>query len=62
MGAAAVTPYTSSPSVRLNVIHRIYKGSMGNRQNGGRTYMVSPAPRSLSKPAGSRVVIQVVLR
>jgi len=47
IGAAGVTPYMSSPSVRLNVVHRIYKGSMGNHQNGGRPDMVSRAPRSL---------------
>ena len=62
IGAAAVTPYTSSPSVRLNVVRRIYKGSMGNRQNGGHSYMVSRASRSLLWPTGCRVVFLVVLR
>jgi len=44
---ATVTPYRALPSIGLNVFHRIYKGSMGNRQNGGRRYIVSRAPRSL---------------
>ena len=59
---AAVTAYTSSPALRLNGVRRIYKGRMGNRQDGGPPYMVSPAPRSLSYPTGSRVVCRVVLR
>jgi len=35
---------------------------MGNSQYGGRPYRVSPAPRSLSYPTGSKIVIVVVGR
>jgi len=59
---AAVTLYKSSPSVRLNFVRRIYKGSMGNRQNGGRPYMFSRASRCLFEPMGCRAVCLVVLR
>jgi len=44
---AALTPYRSLPSVRMSVVRRIYKGSMGNSHDGGRPHMVSWAPRSL---------------
>ena len=62
IGAAAVTVYKSSASIRLNVIRRIYKGCLGNRQNVGHLCMVSPAPRSISKSRGSRIVFLEVLR
>ena len=62
IGAAAVTPYKSLPSVRLNVVRTVYKGSMGSRQNGGSPYMVSQASGSLFWPTGCRGVFLVELR
>ena len=50
MDADAVTPYKSSPSVHRNVARRIYKVTMGNRQNGCRPCMVSPAPNVPIRP------------